>query len=381
MNTPRRSARQYYRPELHAVRFLAFLLVFLHHAFPNDPDVPAVPILRGFDSIFYAVVDACSFGLCLFFTLSAFLIAELLLREKQATGSIESKQFYIRRILRIWPLYYLALALGALSVFLPGGQPNSAMNLGWFAIFMGSWLFVHNGLIPDLVYHLWSISVEEQFYLFAPWILKYLSRRSLYVFCFLLGLTADAWLFHLGRMRTDDDAIWCSSIVQFQCFAFGILLCLVLRGRLPQLNLGHRLLLFAGSCVCWFVTCYCLHYPFFSASMNPGSWHLIGAYALISLGSVMVLVAFLGLNPKLIPRWAVYFGRISFGLYVFHIAALRLVLGAFPHTGSHHIYLSLLKIAISLGLTVLAAALSYRYFETPFLKLKQRHAIIESQPI
>jgi peptidoglycan/LPS O-acetylase OafA/YrhL len=63
------------------------------------------------------------------------------------------------------------------------------------------------------------------------------------------------------------------------------------------------------------------------------------------------------------------------------LAALDSVFGIFPNAGRHHVFPYLLKISLALGLTVLAAALSYRFFETPFLKVKKRHAIIESQPI
>ena len=374
-------ARSYYRPELDAVRFLAFLLVFLSHAFPGDPGGRTLPILQGFAPIYFAAVNASRSGLCLFFTLSAFLISELLLRERKATGGIEVKKFYIRRILRIWPLYYLALALGALSVLLPGGQPSYALNVGWFAIFMGTWFLVQHGSVPDLIYHLWSISVEEQFYLFAPWIIKYLNRKSLYGLCLILVITANAVLFHLGRIQANDDAIWFNSFVQFECFAAGILLCLALRGSLPQFKVWQRLLLLACGWLCWFLTSFWLDYPSYSASSNPGSWHLIGAFALASLGSILTLLAFLGLNPKLIPRWVVYLGRISFGLYVFHIAALRLVFGIIPRTTFYHVPMFLLRTFVALGLTVLVAALCYPFFETPFLKIKKRHAIIESQPI
>ncbi len=375
------SPKRYYRPELDVVRFLAFLLVFLHHILPNDPDPRAAAILKEFTPIGYAVVSACRFGLSLFFTLSAFLICELLLREKQATGTIKGKQFYIRRILRIWPLYYLALVLGVAAAFLPGGDPASVWEIGWLAIFMGGWYFSHHATLSSIVYPLWSISVEEQFYLFAPWVLKYLNRKWLYGFCAVLILASNGWLFYLGRILASDDALWYNSFVQFECFAAGILLCLVLGGRVPQLSGGQRVLLLAGSLACWFIASYGLHYRFDPATENPGSWSIIGGYALGSAGSVLVLIAFLGMKPEVLPGWAVYLGRISFGLYVFHILSIVVVHDIFAGTHSYRVPMFLLKICTAFGLNVLIASLSYRYIETPFLKLKKRHAVIESQPV
>jgi peptidoglycan/LPS O-acetylase OafA/YrhL len=140
-------------------------------------------------------------------------------------------------------------------------------------------------------------------------------------------------------------------------------------------------MLLAGTCSCWFYACYGLHARFDNFE-NPGSWPLIGGYALAVLGCVLVLIALLGVSPKLLPGWAIYLGRISYGLYVYHRLAAyitgKLLIGRLASFNSP-IYL--LKGALALGLTVLMAALSYRYFETPFLKMKKRHAVIESQPV
>jgi peptidoglycan/LPS O-acetylase OafA/YrhL len=123
---------------------------------------------------------------------------------------------------------------------------------------------------------------------------------------------------------------------------------------------------------------------------NPGSWSLICGYALATLGSVLVLVAFLGVRSTLLPGWAIYLGRISFGLYVYHEFAIyltdRLINRHLASTKDGIINslkgpIYLLSVGIALGLTVLFAALSYRYFETPFLKMKKRHSVIQSQPI
>jgi peptidoglycan/LPS O-acetylase OafA/YrhL len=390
MEAPANSAGRFYRPELDAVRFLAFLLVFFHHILPRTDDLQIDHYLKGFSPVLYATANACGFGLTLFFTLSAFLICELLLRERQRSGTVAVGQFYIRRILRIWPLYYLALLLGVIAALLPGFNHCRLVDFAWYAIFMAAWRSSLYGVIKSPVLPLWSISVEEQFYFFAPWTVKYLNRKSLFGFCALLILVANALLGHFGRMRVTDNAVWFNALVQFECFAAGILLCLALHGRLPRLNLLQRVALLAGSWSCWFFACFQLHCRFPDGETNPGSWPLIGGYALASLGSALLLLAFLGINPKLLPRWAIYLGRISFGLYVYHGFALGFVHHHLPAgLGIARISYYPLKILLTLGLTIglpfaltiLIATISYRYFETPFLKMKKRHSVIESQPI
>jgi peptidoglycan/LPS O-acetylase OafA/YrhL len=391
MQTTRDSRSQFYRPELDVVRFLAFLLVYLVHTLPSTRDPRVAHLLKGFGPIFDAIAHACGFGLSLFFALSAFLICELLLRERAATGSVAIKQFYIRRILRIWPLYYLGLAIGVAFAFLPGAATTEVAKMGWFAIFLGAWYFVIHGGLRNPAAVLWSVSVEEQFYLIAPWMIKWLGHKSLYGFCLALILVANAWLFYLGRVDASFSTIWANTFVEFECFAAGILLCLVLRGRLPGLAAWQRLALLALGLACWFFACYGFH-TFFGiyGGPNPGSWLLIGGWALDASGCVLFLLALLGLDEKFLPGWAIYLGRISFGLYVFHGFAIsvtnRLIIGnvvAFnnPFVNKLKGPIYVLNFALAFGLTVAVASLSYRYFETPFLRMKKRHSVIESQPI
>jgi peptidoglycan/LPS O-acetylase OafA/YrhL len=385
-------ASRYYRPELDVVRFLAFLLVFLHHTLPSGTDPRVIHIFRGFTSVFVALSSACGFGLSLFFTLSAFLICELLLRERESAGAVGIKQFYIRRILRIWPLYYLGLALGLVFLFLPGGHPDQIANFGWFAVFLGAWSLAAQHPFMNPAEVLWSVSVEEQFYVFAPWIVKYFNRKSLYGFCVVLILISGVWLYFLGKVSAIHCRVWYNSFVQYQCFAAGILLCLVLRGRLPRLAIWQRVGLIAFSFSCWFFALYKLHAIFGNRrETDPGSWPLIFGYALGTLGCVLLLVAFLGVIPRLLPRWAIYLGRISFGLYVFHEFAIYTTDHLFIGYIAKFKYLPIVRLlegpiyvlnmGLTLGLTILLAALSYRFFETPFLKMKKRHSVIESQPI
>jgi peptidoglycan/LPS O-acetylase OafA/YrhL len=389
METHKTSAGRFYCPELDVVRFLAFLLVFLDHTLPQGGDPRVLKLLGAFTPIFDASARACRYGLSLFFTLSAFLICELLLREGKAVGTVSVKQFYIRRILRIWPLYYLALTLGVVVALLPGAESGELAKIGWFAVFMGAWQMAVQGGLGNPIAPLWSISVEEQFYLVAPWVVKYLNRKSLYGFCAFILVVSNSTLAYLGAASVSSHRVWFDAFVQFECFAAGILLCLVLNGRMPRISLWMRPALLVCALCCWFLSIYSLHAGF-GPNQNPGGLPLIGGYALAALGSVLVLVAFLGVRPDVLPAWAVDLGRISFGLYVYHeftihlvklVPIAQIVKATIPNFSLRAVLDGGLTLGLPLGLTIVMAALSYRYFETPFLKMKKRHAIVESQPI
>jgi peptidoglycan/LPS O-acetylase OafA/YrhL len=314
-----------------------------------------------------------------------------LIRERDAAGTVQVRQFYIRRILRIWPLYYLGLTLGVIVAFLPGSNRAEIAVIGWFGIFLSTWIMPAHGWIANPVSPLWSISVEEQFYAFAPWLAKYLGRKSLYGLCVVLILLSDAWLFYLGNVRAPLYRIWHNPFVQFESFAAGILLCLALRGRLPRVTTWLRIVLLAGGWACWFLACYWLN-ALFDPNKNPGGWALVGGFGLGALGSVVMLIAFLGVHSSLLPKWAIYLGRISFGLYVYHRFAIDFVARLLifnMHSDSHMITSHFLnacrslafEFVLPLALTIVVAMLSYRFYETPFLKMKRRHAVVESQPV
>ena len=115
---------RFYRPELDGLRFYAFLGVFVCHALPNEAKFYSGMHLP-MPWLWAAVVRSGAAGVDLFFVLSAFLITSLLLRERQETGKISLRLFYIRRILRIWPLYFLVVVLGVMLAHTPPGTKHS----------------------------------------------------------------------------------------------------------------------------------------------------------------------------------------------------------------------------------------------------------------
>lgn len=144
MSSPHENLRSY-RPELDAVRFCAYLLVYLHHTLPQNPVPVSNHILQAFlqPGIWHLINSfalACACGLPLFFMLSAYLITSLLLEEKEHFAKINIRNFYIRRILRIWPLYFLGILLGVLwSLY---HHDASIAQFSWFVFLSGNIFFL-----------------------------------------------------------------------------------------------------------------------------------------------------------------------------------------------------------------------------------------------
>ena len=152
-------APRYYRPELDVLRCLAFLMVFTSHIPFNAWAIPV------------------------FYTLSvieeAFLHTELLLREREDTGTIHRLAFFIRRMLRIWPLYFAVILLSVAGSFVYHRWTAPARFVVPYLLLTGNVATAHLGAYPrnPLLGPLWSISVEEQFYLLWPLLLLWQGRN------------------------------------------------------------------------------------------------------------------------------------------------------------------------------------------------------------
>ncbi len=353
---------RFYRPELDVIRFVAFFGVFFHHAgFFYRPSFAKSPL-------FEALLDVSVNGLQLFFVLSAFLISDLLMREREANGHIDVKAFYRRRILRIWPLFILGLLMGV-------GYDHFVMHtdsLRFLAFFllMGGWYCRRYGTSGNPSNVLWSITVEEQFYLFYPALARKFSRRMIALFCFVLIVIANGLLYYYGQINSISIVSWYDSFVQFEMFAAGILLALLLKQKIPNWTPWVRVLLLLAWPLSWFITiAYSYLFPNVSGT---SSGMLIARYALTALGCAAFLLGMLGINRKFLPGWMVYSGRISYGLYVFHEYGMRLSSYIFNWhriiSDKHVNYVCWWL--CSLAFTFILAAISYRFFESPFLKLK-----------
>lgn len=376
-STPAVTSSSFYRPELDALRLFAFSAVFFHHLGSKRYFVIA-------HRWTLAMQQAGAFGVCLFFLLSAYLITELLWKEQEKTGTIHLPSFYVRRILRIWPLYFALLIFYViLGHFIPLFSVSRGRILALFFL-AGNWyssVYGWHDVALALVV-MWSISVEEQFYLLVPSIARWGGKRAVWVVSIFFLVLAQVALFFLGKHHVPaNPKIWTNSLVQFQFFAAGCILALVLKDRAPGWNLPTRLLAAAAGLALWLTAGGPLHVM--ALPVEPGRVGLNVGYTLVLVGTVLIFLAVWGMPAKWVPRWAIYLGKISFGLYLFHafffVILWRTRAAVYVDRLKH--YCPVADFLIEAVLTVAAASLSYQFFEKPFLRLKSRFTFVRSRPV
>jgi peptidoglycan/LPS O-acetylase OafA/YrhL len=360
---------------LDVLRLFAFLGVYLFHSYAGAQAVqsgpPWVISLNRLNS-------AGVFGVDLFFALSAYLITELLLREKRQFGELNVKAFYLRRMLRIWPLYFFAIAL-ALIPFFDADRAFTWRYATSFLLLAGNWCLVAWGWPAGftIANPLWTVSIEEQFYLVWPPIVRKLSiDRLAHVAIGMLVVATSARAtmvaIHAGRF-----AVWANTLCRLDPIALGILVAVVLRGRIPHFSISARIgMLLAGVLMTTLVAnAWNLPAPL-SLKWLP---NLVG-FPLVAVSCMLILLAVLGV-PIRFPWMLVYLGKISYGLYVYHMLGFFLT-GKFLVRGHlNHFRWLVVRQSIALTITILLASVSYALIEKPFLNLKKRFELVRSRPV
>jgi peptidoglycan/LPS O-acetylase OafA/YrhL len=389
---------RFYLRELDGLRFFAFFGVFLHHAVTTpqlSADVAIGP-LGVLQQVISKVVASGWIGVDLFFVLSAFLITQLLLREQDRFGGVAVGSFWARRILRIWPLYYLVIVLGFLVLPLipalgleANAGPTAARDL-WslhflpFALFAGNWSTVAYGYAPSpVVSQLWSVSVEEQFYLFWPLLICVTPRALMPRVLAALLIATLAVRLVLVLNGVVHPAIYTDTLARLDPIVLGAGLAMAWRKdwfqraatRWRALWLPLALLLFM---LVWF-------------GPNPLTYsiHTVWQFLVIGLACAAVVLATVsgGMAQKIARLTAlVWLGQISYGLYVYHRLGIGLsdvaMTQLFPMTapGMGGVAREGFRFVTALGLTIAIAAISYYGFERYFLRLKARFTRVASRP-
>lgn len=356
---------------LNSLRFFAALFVVIGHI-PMNQASAGLPS-PAWGALFFRGAPAVSF----FFTLSGFLITYLLLEEHRRSGTIAVKSFYLRRVCRIWPLYFAVVFFGLFfyNALLPRLGIHYPVHytlplaLSLYTFFLPNLmnsLYTVGGILNPL----WSIGVEEQFYLaWAPLVKRWigvLPRLSAVVLAASLTVSClNQWgVFGLGWQWKFIEQL------KFHYMAFGAL-CAWWLHRRPEALL--RLPVFRVKTVQWLLLA--LLVEFYILGRLP--WG--GFTEIVQLVLYAWLIVTVAANPRnairVETRAFEYLGTISYGLYMLHMIAVYMTSAVFKTSGwwhSHVILFCLAYYGMALGLTVLFAHLSYRLYESPFLRLKDR---------
>lgn len=348
-----------YFPSLNGIRAICALMVIKVHAQWAIDGEPRM-IEWGF------------LGVDMFFVISGFLIVTLLLRERDAAGRIDLKQFYLRRTRRIFPIYYLLVGfLFVLAVSTYGHSPKTwDAYKGSFLVFL---LYLQD-FVPiflGVLYHTWSLSMEEQFYLVWPGIERFLRRA--WIVPILLLLIGVNQLCNFGFLEHALTALYGPSgprrpvfIITFTPILLGVLAAHMMHDPRTGLRLtgllknrwAPPLLMALAMLVCEY------------------SGGLRGiAYPMVHVLFCLALLAMV-LNPRgifartLQSRVLAWLGSISYGIYLYHTMIIWFIERA---SASRHVQLAPFPLFVLVAtLAIGVAALSFRYFETPIMR--RRHA-------
>ncbi len=338
-------------PSLDGLRCLSILPVIWHHSTPRPL---AGPLGRG------------PLGVDLFFAISGFLITTLLLREQRATGTVSIRKFYLRRSLRIFPLYYAVLGLYVVrALALMPASPMRAhflRSLPWYATYTANWFVDFAVPHPVVFAFAWSLATEEQFYLVWPTVLK-LSRRWWAPVAFMLLLIAADQLAERGMLVS---VIPWDSVATRVITSIATPICLgALLAYALDRPTSHR----------W-------------VRLVLGQWWsapaaLAALAALISLEQLPITAVHLAMTALVgavsirrdhglhaLTNWAPvrHVGAVSYGAYLLHVSAITAIKGLLPAGMRQAPVVFVLATAV----TIVAASLAYRYFERPFLQLRDR---------
>ena len=361
-------------PGLNGVRFIAALLVIVDHTelFKTYLGYPTL-----WANSYSAYLGA--FGVSIFFVLSGFLITYLLLEEQQE-APIRIRHFYLRRILRIWPLYYLILVLGFfviphLNFFqVPIYSSDMGDSLNRLLLFVGLAANVAFVYLPTVPFAnvLWSVAVEEQFYLIWPHVVR-IKRYLLWIMLLLLAGYL-ALKFYSGSLDRSFEL-------------------LVIRTRFSAMIIGGigAYLVFRQKAIIQFL---------YRRGVQVGLWVLfvcmgmdwIPYHSLAWLQDELISLVVCGLilNIATNPRTLIslenglfaYLGKLSYGLYVYHLFAVVLVLKGLPAIVDMKALPTWMGYSLTLGLILILTTgishLSYRYFESYFLRKKIKFTTILS---
>jgi peptidoglycan/LPS O-acetylase OafA/YrhL len=341
-------------PALDGLRGAAILGVFLYHYGAGGVHSASTAVR--------VIATLCGFGwsgVDLFFVLSGYLITGILYDTQDVPGYY--RKFYARRTLRIFPIYYLFAAI-VLSTL-----PFAVWHRGdlFFLVYLGYpaaliWPSILH--LPVRISHLWSLSVEEQFYMLWPWLIRTLRvPRNILTFCAVVGvgslafrIAVPGWAYNSLPARMDD-------------LALGAALAILVRSDFRKRCERVAFPLFAASAVGVILICTLRH-----TTEHVDRLMCTVGYSVIAVGYGSLLLLSLGPLAGLfsLPILRI-FGKYSYGMYLYHFPLTAVFEPMKPFLARYPLG-ALIYVAVCLVANLAIAALSFHLFEQPILKLKKR---------
>jgi len=294
-----------YIKQLDSFRALAVIFVIINHWNPYDNFLKIVP------NWFLG-----SLGVDMFFVLSGFLISKILFdtrnsaEEFSISKSKSIRNFYLRRSLRIFPIYYLTIFV--LLIFNKTTGTNIKSAFLYFATYTSNFYFFKIQTWDGMISHLWSLSVEEQYYLFWPWIIMFAPKKHILRIVVLFIMVGILSQFLLSR-------IYLNEILTFSCFdAFGLgaLLSWQLTYGLKKIRQFYSIVTAASIVALIFLILYLMEIqlsiiPFRTIVSTISLWAI--TYIVLNKDSDKFIFRFVLNNKALL-----FLGKISYGVYLYH---------------------------------------------------------------
>jgi len=348
----------------------AFLVIFFHLCIWFQ-----FPSTDGYNKLRFFLTFGWSggeLGVTFFFVLSGFLITYLAFNEQSKSQTFNIPKFYVRRILRIWPLYYLTVIIGfiiyPLIVKLYGAvYVQEKASLLMYLLFLANFDHIYNNYPSSGILGVqWSVCIEEQFYIIWPIFFSLFSRRKMFPFLVILIIIFSEYFY----MYNSSFAIrYYHLFSSFRYLAFGGLLSYLcffknewITFLLSKVNKFSTFLIYA---ICFLLLLFKQRLLLYGV-LNNVSYHLLVYFyfSFIIIEQNYSKNSFFKMGSFRILNW---FGKISYGLYLFHMIAIYVVLSLFNANSSFVLW----KILLSILLSTFLSYFSYNYFESFFLKLKK----------
>lgn len=351
-------ARKYFE-NLNGLRFICILMVLWHH---NQ-----IVTFLGSD-----LLDRGFMGVDFFFVLSGFLITTLLLREEARYGSFSMKNFYLRRIIRIVPVYFFVVSMVSLYYIIVKGQYHLAELLPFYYLFLSNFLVEH---IPLLTIT-WSLSVEEQFYVIWPVLLMLLPRDWI-----IPALSALVVLNVAGGLNingAESPELWPLEFSLPNSTYAPILMGAMSAIVLDRRNFFIEIYPFLGRKYSSLFLFFALILTLQLAPSDVRGWPNLAIHSLMTL-IVMSLVVRedMALTTFLTSRVVARIGSVSYGIYLYHLIALDLVNRIFPTGGT---VISLFSFVAYVLVAWVISEVSFRTLEAFFYRFRPQRKAEQVDP-